>query len=292
MRDATNLTWPEAPFGAAHRPFGQRSDLPTAVALDWDDETESANPRRLPIAAATVYLRIRRHGTPLEIHPDTLDVGFRVSVVDTPAEVADLIALVDRALTRARRHAVILAGHRLDHDLTRLAAIATVPLRGAAEVLAAWANRTVTERGMALMVDTDIEAAASADLATASDSLSPSRPDDDVWRADAARRVLTRCLAIGLTTAAHTGRYHWPASMPIDPIIDRIGWDLLPVTTSPGCAQPIVTTGRPADDDSTNPAATVRDHRPDSGLQSGDDPSRPATNDPIEPKDDDREGDQ
>ncbi len=288
MRDATNLAWPEAPFGAAHRPFGQRPDLLTALALDWADTTEPASQHSFPIAAATVYLRVRRHGAPLEIDPDTLDVGFRVSVVDTPAEVGDLIALVDRALARARRHAVILAGHRLDHDLTRLTAISMVPLRGAAEVLAAWADRTVAERGMALMVDTDVEAAASADLTTASGSPPASRPSDDAWRADTARQALARCLAIGLTTAAHTGRYHWSGSMPIDPIIDRIGWDLLPATIGAGRGLSSVTTAQRLDDDA-DLAATVRGDYPDPGFAL--DP-RPATHDPIEPKGDPSEGDQ
>jgi hypothetical protein len=76
--------------------------------------------------------------------------------------------------------------------------------------------------------------------------------------------------------------------MPIGPIIDRIGWDLLPATTGAGPGLPSVTNAQRADD-GTNPADTVRGDRPDAGFAL--DPS-PATHDPIEPKGDPGEGDQ
>jgi hypothetical protein len=155
VRDFTNLQWPESPFGAEQRPFGKHTDMLAAFAVEWADRPD-AEP--LPVGAATVYLRVRKHGTALHICPGTLSIGFRASIIDRAADVPDLLALVDRALTRARRHAVIVAGHRLDGDLRRLAALSSVPMRGAAGVLAAWANRGNRERGVALMVDTDMEA--------------------------------------------------------------------------------------------------------------------------------------
>jgi hypothetical protein len=128
-RDFTNLQWPEVPFGAEQRLFGKLTDMVAAFAVEWADRPD-AEP--LPVSAATVYLRVRKHGTALRIGPETLSIGFRASVIDRAADVLDLLALVDRALTRARRHVVIVAGHRLGGDLSRMAALSSVPMRGAA----------------------------------------------------------------------------------------------------------------------------------------------------------------
>ena len=73
MRDYTNLQWPEAPFGAEQRPFGRRSPMLAAFALDWANPEDA---RPLPVAAATVYLRVRRHG-PHGISDNGLSIGFR-----------------------------------------------------------------------------------------------------------------------------------------------------------------------------------------------------------------------
>jgi hypothetical protein len=110
--------------------------------------------------AAWVILRVRRHGSARVIGDDTLSIGFRAAVIDDTVEIPALLAVTDRALTRARCHAVILAGHRLDADLVRIAALSAVPLRGATGVRSAWANRATKERGVALMVDTGWEASA------------------------------------------------------------------------------------------------------------------------------------
>ncbi len=97
MRDYTNLDWPETPFGADQRPFGHRRDMLAAFAFDW------ATPRaRWPRAVATVYLRIRRHGNAQKVNAQTLPVGLRATVVEDPADAPDLMAVADRALTRAR----------------------------------------------------------------------------------------------------------------------------------------------------------------------------------------------
>jgi hypothetical protein len=173
-----------------------------AFAVEWADRPD-ADP--LPVGAATVYLRVRKHGSALDIRPHTLSTGFRANVIEDPGEVPDLLALVDRALTRARRHAVIVAGHRLDGDLSRMAVLSSVPLRGAAGVLAAWADRSTRERGVALMVDTDVEARTfGAALDMPLDPLPVPLPDTPACCASVARAVLARCLAVGLTAACLT----------------------------------------------------------------------------------------
>lgn len=225
MHEATNLQWPEAPFGAEQRPFGRHTDMMTAVALDWADRSDTGP---LPMAAATVYLRVRRRGNAEEIRPDTLPIGFRVTVLDDPAEVPDLFAVLDRALTRARRHAAVLAGYAFGDDLARMLALSTVPLRGAAGALAGWADRTVSQRGMAVMVDTAVEASnTGAALDVAVTPPRPSTPAGPGWSAAAARAVLARCAAIGLTAAVHAGRYRWAGTFGLSDAIDRAAWDML-----------------------------------------------------------------
>ncbi len=237
MRDFTNLQWPEAPFGAEQRPFGKHTDMLAAFAVEWADRPDA---QPLSVAAATVYLRVRKHGA-LDIDPDTLSIGFRVTVIDRAADVPDLLALVDRALTRARRHAVIVAGHRLDSDLSRMAALSSVPMRGAAGVLAAWANRSNRERGIALMVDTDAEART---VGVALDTPLAPLPDSSACCASVARTALARCLAVGLTAAVYAGRYHWEGAFPISDAIDRAAWDVLSDAGSATAADD--TAGRPA----------------------------------------------
>jgi hypothetical protein len=201
-----------------------------AFALDW---TTPADADPFPVAAATVYLRVRRHGSAHQVSDEELSIGYRATVIESAAELPDLLALTDRALTRARRHAAILAGHQLGDDLTRAAELSTIPLRGAAGVLAGWANRSVKERGMALMVDTAAEArAAGADLDMPLEPLTAPLPHNRACCAELARTVLSRCLAIGLTAAVHTGRYGWEGTFRVTDAIDTAAWDVLNADTS------------------------------------------------------------
>lgn len=228
MRDFTNLGWPEAPFGADQRPFGRRSDMLAAFAFEWANRRADDT---LPVGAAVIYLCVRKRGSAEDIRAGTVSIGFRATVVDCMSEAPALLALVDRALTRARRHAAIVAGHRLDDDLTRMTALSTTPLRGAAGVLAAWADRTKRERGLALMVDTYVEASATgADLDATGQPRPTPMQDSAERRVAVACTVLERCLAIGLTAAVYTGRYRWDGTFPVGETIDCVAWDVLTPT--------------------------------------------------------------
>jgi hypothetical protein len=234
VRDYTNQQWPETPFGAEHRPFGRHQDMLTAFAVDWTFDLLPADP--LPVATAAVYLRVRRHGSAYEVSGDTLSIGFRATVVDGPVEVPELLSVVDRALTRARRHAVILAGHSLGGDLDRMMALSTVPLRGAVGVANAWTDRTSKGRGLALMVDTAAEARpTAAELGMVTTPLPVPVPDGPACCAALGRAALGRALAIGLTAAVHAGRYRWEGTFLVADAIDRAAWDVLaaPATVAP-----------------------------------------------------------
>lgn len=225
MHDYTNLGWPEAPFGADQRPFGLPSDILAAFAVEWAARRDE---RPVPVGVAAVCLRVRRHGPAQLVDAGNLSIGFRATVIENTTEVPNLLALLDRALTRARRHATILAGHHLDSDLNRMTGLCTVPLRGVAGVLTGWANRDTRERGMALMVDTDVEARPlAAHLDVPLDPLPVPLPDTPTCCAAVAQTVLTRGLAIGLTAAVYAGRYQWEGTFPLSDVIDREAWDIL-----------------------------------------------------------------
>jgi hypothetical protein len=226
VREFTNLAWPETPFGAEQRPFGQHIDMLAACTFEWTDQPAAAE--SVPVAASLVYLRVRRRGSTQQISDDTLSIGFRTAVIEDGTEVPDLLTMADRALTRARRHAAIMAGHWLSADLDRLNTRAAVPLRGVDGVLSAWSDRTGKQRGVAVMIDTGSEAnKTGADLGMPLQPAPEQVPDCPDCAAQVARRALTRCLAVGLTAALHTSRYAWEGTFRVPEAIERAGWDVL-----------------------------------------------------------------
>lgn len=225
MREYTNLAWPEAPFGADQRPFGKPTRILAAVTVEWacDDRGEG-----LPVCAAAVYLRTRRAGT-LHVDPDTLNVGFRVAVLDEPGEAPVLVDLFDRALARARRHAVALAGHGLAGDLKAVAGLTDRRLPGVVGVGLAWADRASKGRGMARMVDTrpaerPAETTRRVDVpleAGAEGTLPTSARNAGL----VAEVSLTRCLAIALTAAWHLDAYRWDGTFGVRSAVAAAAWD-------------------------------------------------------------------
>jgi hypothetical protein len=214
MRDITNLSWPEGPFGADQRPFGRRNRILMAIALEMDD--------RVAVAATAVYLRMQRNQI-LDVRSDTLNLGFRATVAEDAADEADLLELIDRALVRGRRHAFVLAGHGLGRDLARLPAPGDRRLPGVIAVAEAWAGRRERQRGMATMIDTqeDVDAAAApVDVA-----LRPVPRQGIGEPGMIAACSLTRCIAIGLKAAANIGAYRWDGCFPVRRAAEAAAWD-------------------------------------------------------------------
>lgn len=238
MRDFTNLQWPEEPFGADQRPFGRRQDMLAAFTFDW----ALVDDHKLPVSASVVYLRVRKRGTALQVDDDTLAIGFRTTVIESTDDLPDVIAQVDRAFTRARRHAAILTGHSFDPDLTRLIQLSQEPARGLCGVLEEWRYRHQQStssrelRGLALMIDTqdeevrDVGAALDLPLVAAQTTL----PDTPAASADRARALLSRCLAVGLTAAVHAGRLSWEDTFRVGLAVEREAWDVLGADPGPG----------------------------------------------------------
>ena len=217
MRDMTNLSWPEAPFGAGHRPFGKRSAMLMALGFSWKTG-HSAEP--ILVAAATVYLRVRRDGKPLAVTDTTLAIGFRITAVETSADLQPLLGLVDRAISRGRRHAAIVAGHDLEQELARLGDLSSEALRGVDGLRTAWTARSDKQAGIARMVDTAVDVSPSTVSVQLSDDVAkrPSVPFRD---------LLAQSLATGLASAAYLDRYRWDGTFRAPQALDRAGWDLL-----------------------------------------------------------------
>ena len=228
VRDYSNLDWPEAPFGAAQRPFGRRSALLAAFAHEWlpDPSGEAGL-----AAAAVVYLRLRRDGKATLISDETLSFGFRVTVLETPADLLPVVRIVDQAISRARRHATVVAGHGLEDELTRLLTMGGTKLRGIEGLHHEWASRGEKHSGLAQLVDTATEARQSPCVVHVPNVGQDAAPTS-VFATDSltpvTASVLTRCLAIGLTAATHLDRYRWTGLFHVGSAIQRAGWDLLP----------------------------------------------------------------
>jgi hypothetical protein len=223
MRDLTNLSWPEAPFGGAQRPFGRPARLICAVAFAWADTGDA---RQALTGTAVSYLHVRRTGA-LTITLSGYAFGFRATVVEHEDEVEELVALADRALVRARRHAAVLAANDLERDLDGLASWSSQRLAGVLGTRNAWHDRTAKGRGMAQMFDTKHDR---TDVVAALDPPIASQRRQD------ARGLIERTLAIGLTAGRRLELLDWDGTFRVRDAVAEAAWDVVD--------QPVRTTSR------------------------------------------------
>jgi hypothetical protein len=178
---------------------------------------------QLPVCAAAVYLRTRRAGT-LQVDPNTLNVGFRIAVLNESGEVPALVNLFDRALVRGRRHAAALVGYGLGNDLKAIASLTDRRLPGVVGVSLAWADRASKRRGMARMVDTrhDIAPAVAERVDVSLEADAAAMVSTSTRCAEAS---LIRCLAIALTAAWHVDTYRWDGIFSVRTAAAASAWD-------------------------------------------------------------------
>jgi hypothetical protein len=244
VREATNLSWPDQPFGAGQRPFAAESLMLAAVSVDLANIAG----RRLPVCGSTTYLRVERTRN-LQIVPRTLRFGFRSLVISHDAETIDLAHALDGDLIRCRRHAAILAGHDLADTLTVLPEAAGRELPGVTTVLDAWIDRDRRQRGTATMLDTRHDAGtddASVEKLGEICQLAASKPSGTdtvaLHRAClagdtcAAESLLFACttqsLTIALAAARLLGKYHWRHPIDLDDLVADVAWDCFPHLTA------------------------------------------------------------
>jgi len=226
MREATNLSWTDTPFGGARRPFTDRTPLLAAFSLQATGHS--------PASAAAVYLPLPRTRS-LRVTDTTVRFGFHALAAEQPTEIAAVTASLDALLVQARRQAAILAGHRLGDQLAALtAASAGQPTRGITAVRAAWQNQP-SERGLARLHDTDTDTgpgpAVLADLCTSHDLVLPADVPpagaDGCWTAtQILRQLVVYALAIALIAARNADRYQWNA-LHLDAVVEAAAWDQL-----------------------------------------------------------------
>jgi hypothetical protein len=217
MRSATNLSWPEGPFGGSQRPYGKPVRLIAAFALEWN---QAAGTDDALVGVAVSYLSAPRTGVRF-IEAGQSSFGFHVAATDQPAELPQLLAILDRALVRARRQAVVLAGDRLGDDLAKLIGSASQGWPGVRGVLEAWQARERKGRGLARMFDiahdrTDLDAA----LLVPDMAAVPSR-DDTMFS------LLLRSLSIGLISASRLDLVSWHGTFRLDEAVRTAAWDVL-----------------------------------------------------------------
>ena len=253
MREYTNLRWPDTPFGADKRPFPRKVQLIAATAVQWAADGEHL----VPAAMALVYLPVRRAGT-RPLLPETLHVGYRVTVTDDPGESPDVVALIDGHLVQGRRHAAALAVHGWDEDAVVLRRWAAGETPGITATETAWAEREAVERGTARLVETsrDIEHPGPLPVACRRHGLDITHgdggllgraeiqaayqqvcaaPDAGLGEADrdrAAQALGLSALCQGLVTALlageATGRCTWSPHFPVNQVLANVAWDSFP----------------------------------------------------------------
>ncbi|MBL7499293.1 hypothetical protein I6A84_31955 [Frankia sp. CNm7] len=221
MREATNLSWTDTPFGGARRPFANRTPLLAAFSVNATGHSP---------AAAAVYLPLPRARS-LTVTDGTVRFGFHAIAAEEPAETSAVTASIDALLVQARRQAAILAGHRLGDQLAALpAAGAGQPARGITAMRAAWHSQPA-ERGLARLHDTGsgpgpitlADICAGYNLALPAD-IPLAGPDQAT--SQILRQLLIYALAIALIAARNVDRYQWQALHP-GAVVEAAAWDQL-----------------------------------------------------------------
>ncbi|GHF33498.1 hypothetical protein GCM10010218_13240 [Streptomyces mashuensis] len=252
MRELSNLSWSDTPYGADKRPFPKQVQLLTGMAMQWADEAGEP----VPVSAAAVFVPVKRTQA-TAVEPGTLHFGFHVAVAETAEDTPGLVSLADRILVQARREAAGLAWHSFPDDLHVTLTVAAGRLPGFTAVGEAWKDRTVRERGTAPLVDTASDLgrynlptqAANAEgidlganLAAFQDVSVVQAAHDDLAAISEARELLVQQLAAGilgqaLATALLGGkamnRLTWSAPFRLSEALALEAWHVLPQVYGP-----------------------------------------------------------
>jgi hypothetical protein len=243
MLTYTNMAWPEQPYGASQRPFGQPPRLLAAITLDWAKHDDA----EVPLCASIVYVRLARRDT-ITLNERAFAFGFRTAYTDQPTDHAALVRLVDTDLVRSRVHAHVLAAHGLaDHLAALRTAAGNTPVPGVTSVERAWTTREQVRRGSARLFDThhDTTAPEPAGLAAACggrglevDLAGPGvsaelhatyqRTADPAAAERLALANLRRTLSVALVALATLTLYRWDGPVTVDKLLHANAWDCFP----------------------------------------------------------------
>ncbi len=232
METYTNMAWPDDPYRTGQQLY--RRPVPRLAAFTIDQARRS-NPRA-PHAIAIVYLPLHRTQA-LAVTEQRLAFGFRAASIDSGTEASVLAKVADLDLMQARRHAAVLAGHRLADDLDALQNSAGgAVLRGVAAVAREWVDRRAPARGRAAMFDCGLDLPSAAPLEEARERLGITSPrvhsfaerDALANGKRAAAMAVERALSIAMVSARHLGRYTWEGTLHTQVLMAANAWDCFP----------------------------------------------------------------
>jgi hypothetical protein len=226
MKIYTNMAWPGDPYRTGQQLYRRPAPRLAAFAVG-----RAGHGSRLAChSAAVVYLPLHRTRS-IAVTGQTLAFGFRAAT--TSSEGLALARLADLDLLQARRHAAVLAGHRLAADLVTVRSLAPgAALRGVDAVSQEWADRGAPAKGRAAMADCGLDppgglslnqACRAAGIRASAGALAGRR-----IRAagdQTAALAVERALVIALVCARHPGRYHWEGILPTEQILIASAWD-------------------------------------------------------------------
>jgi hypothetical protein len=242
MLTYSNMAWPEQPYGASQRPFGQAPRLLAAIALEWAKHEAV----EVPLCASIVYVRVARRDT-IGLDERAFAFGFRTAYADQPVDASALVRLVDTDLVRSRVHARVLAAYGFADQLAALRVAAgrtTVP--GVTAVERVWSERGQVQRGRARLFDTHQDtspqpvglAAACRDLGLEVDLAGPGvsaelhaayqRTANPAVAERLALSNLRNTLSVALVTLATLNLYRWDGPVTVDKLLHANAWDCFP----------------------------------------------------------------
>lgn len=137
----------------------------------------------------------------------------------------------DLDLLQARRHAAVLAGHRMAAGLAALASLSGEQMpRGVRGVEREWRQRRPSDGSRAAMVDCALDLPGNPSLAQACQRarIDGGCPADEralVAGELAAALTVERALCIALVCARYLDRYTWDATLRTDEIVAASAWD-------------------------------------------------------------------
>lgn len=226
MRTWTNLAWPDDPYRTGQQLY-RKPPWRLAAFTAWPSLTGG---QPVPATTAIVYLPLHRT-RPVTVTGQTLTFGFRAASTSDAADVPAVAAVADLDLMQARRHAAVLAGYHLDHDLAALQrADGMTVRRGLSAVAGDWADRSPAP-GRAALFDGGLDLPGALPLGQACQQQGIRPMGTETVRQEGwhpATLSVERALVIALLCARHLGRYEWTGTLDTRPVMAASAWDCLP----------------------------------------------------------------
>ncbi|MEE1764397.1 hypothetical protein [Streptomyces sp. SP18BB07] len=220
-----------------------------ALSVLWGDSTEP-----VIMGAAVVVMRVHRTKT-MPVSAPLIHFGYRTLVPSAEGENEAILTEIDTTLIQARREASVISWHNGADDLHVLNQMprpnGAARLPGIEAVTAAWRDRTVREKGVALCVDTGYDlgpfglistTAQDHGLVPVPEFLGCQQQDDAQKACDKlvfgampetvtefmAGSALSSALTTALLGGKVTDRLHWDGELHIRDAMEAVAWDVLP----------------------------------------------------------------